>query len=280
MNSQTVPREDKQPVRGHNLDMRVQAEQQRMRDIEFMNGQGHFRNYQQYDQMTNSQEEMSNPRTPPFAKISKPRMDESRDNYCTGVGSFMTQHSTNHQPSSLNAKHQMGMNRGTDQYQMQSVSPFNQKYYNSGNRQNYGVSRFIRRGTTPHEAPQMNFMTSQFMMNGNQNSQRKVLRSAINEHRQGNFGMNSGPGSQKMKNPLRPSASPDNMEEVEMPHNFQLVRPFESQHKDMYNSGYESQEFFKMPMPGRSQTPQRTKMNQPHQEDDDHPEMIIPKEFS
>lgn len=57
-----------------------------------------------------------------------------------------------------------------------------------------------------------------------------------------------------------------------------MVRPFESQHKDMYLSGYDNQDPYRMQMVCRSQTPQRTKTNAAS--DEEHPEMIIPKDFS
>ena len=58
-----------------------------------------------------------------------------------------------------------------------------------------------------------------------------------------------------------------------------MVRPFESQHKDVYNSGYESYEMFKIPIMCKNQTPQRKTQNQPAS-DEEQQEMIIPKDFS
>lgn len=113
-----------------------------------------------------------------------------------------------------------------------------------------------------------------------QHSQRKTLRSALNEHRTG-FDA-TPPGSQKAKlNALRPSTSSDGMD-GDMPPHYQDVRPFESQHKEMYNSGYESYEPFRMQMPMmyRSQTPNRSKYIQVQVSDEEHQEMIIPKDFS
>lgn len=166
----------------------------------------------------------------------------------------MTQHTSN-QASSFNQRPPTSATGGPfprppEQYYMQSVSPFNHKHMNSGNRQNYGVSRFIRRGATPHEQQPNPYMSAQYMMYGNQNSQRKVLRSAMNEpSRPSAFGI-TPPGSQKQKNILRPTTNSDNMDGIdgEMPQQYQMVRPFESQHKDVYHSGYESYEPFKMPM--------------------------------
>lgn len=71
------------------------------------------------------------------------------------------------------------------------------------------------------------------------------MRSAINEQRYHNFGGTSG--SQKEKNVLRPSTSSDNLEADVAGQGFQMVRPFESQHKDTLNSIYDGNHC-KMPM--------------------------------
>ena len=87
------------------------------------------------------------------------------------------------------------------------------------------------------------------------------MRSAINEQRYHNFGGTSG--SQKQKNALRPSTSSDNLEAVEGEiggSGFEMVRPFESQHKDTLNSIYDSNQC-KMPTIYKSQTPNRAKLS-------------------
>jgi hypothetical protein len=63
----------------------------------------------------------------------------------------MTQHTSNNQISNFTGRQPMPSGRAAEPYYLQSVSPFNQRYLNSGNRQSYGVSRFIRRGATPQE---------------------------------------------------------------------------------------------------------------------------------
>ena len=66
----------------------------------------------------------------------------------------------------------------------------------------------------------------------------------------------------------------------EMPAHYQMVRPFDSQHKDAYASGYESCEQFKMPLNiYKPQTPPRGKPLAAS-DNEDHQELIIPKDFS
>lgn len=116
------------------------------------------------------------------------------------------------------------------------------------------------------------------MMHGHQNSQRKALRSAFNEHRQPGFGV-TPPTSQKQKDHLRQSTSPDLDGDIHP--SYQMVRPFESQNKEVYGAGgYENYEPFKMPQGYKSQTPQRSRMMMPSGSDEEHQEMIIPKDFS
>ena len=43
MNNQNTSSSEKQHIRGHNLDMRVAHDQYRMREIEYMHNQGHYR---------------------------------------------------------------------------------------------------------------------------------------------------------------------------------------------------------------------------------------------
>lgn len=264
---------EKQAIRGHNLDMRVATDQFRMRELKYLQNQ------------SSSQEEL---KTPPFAKTGKSRgPDDSRADMGTAVGSFMTQHTSNHQMSSYNRGHHMGTGRQMEQYPRHSISPFNQKYMNSGNRQSYNVQRMMRRGTTPHESHHQNtYMSSSqyMMMANNQNSQRKVLRSTVNEHRQHGFDI-TPPGSLKhnmMRSHHLTGSEHNENGERDVGRQYQMVRPFESQHKDVYNSVYESHDPFKMPMHyGKSHTPKKTKNTPTSSDNDQHGrEMIIPKDFS
>lgn len=182
MHQQNTTSTEKMAMRGHNLDMRMQSDMFKVRDFEMMYHQGQFRQ----SHFADSYEDLSNPRTPPYAKITRQRLEDQRQEYFTGAGSFVTQPSTQYGPINVNHRNQMGRS-SNDQFQFQTVSPYDQKYNNSGNRQNYGVSRFIRRGTAPND-PSMNFMASQYMMQGQGNSQRKAMRSAMNEQRYTNFG--------------------------------------------------------------------------------------------
>ena len=56
-------------MRGHNLDMRMQADLFRAREFELLQNQAQFNRHG--GNYIDSYEDLSNPRTPPYAKISR-----------------------------------------------------------------------------------------------------------------------------------------------------------------------------------------------------------------
>lgn len=122
MNNQNTCSSEKHAIRGHNLDMRVASDQYREREMDYIH---HQRQIQQLHKQGQNDSQESDPKTPPFAKMSKTRFDETRPDQCTGVGSFMTQNTSNQNVSSFTGRHQAHSGRPVDQFCMQTASPFN-----------------------------------------------------------------------------------------------------------------------------------------------------------
>ena len=69
MNQPNNPSNEKIAMRGHNLDMRMQADLFRAREFELLQNQAQFNRHG--GNYIDSYEDLSNPRTPPYAKISR-----------------------------------------------------------------------------------------------------------------------------------------------------------------------------------------------------------------
>jgi len=130
-------------------------------------------------------EMMNNMRTPPYMKHNRQRFDDPRTAGYSGMASFMTQTSSNQQNQTMKGQQVRPVG---DFYQ--AISPFDTRYQNmSASKNGYGCSRFMGRRATPHQQ-----LHNMGYMEHRQNSQRKVMRSAINEQRQHQFSMTPASG--------------------------------------------------------------------------------------